>query len=148
MENPNKLLLIISILTLLAVGFSYINLKDTIEDQDTEEFQAAPTTSVTISGVGGNVTRVVGGGNCSPTSPQVKAEASIVGGVNGNQIEVKAKCSLGGTTAVATSIDIGGPAVFNSGIGNPGNGKANCTPNYTPAAAGGVASTWTAVCTF
>ncbi|MGJ8681817.1 MAG: hypothetical protein ACSHXM_15860 [Paraglaciecola sp.] len=133
---------------MLAVGFSYINLNSKIEGQGGGEFQAATNTSVTISGIGTSVTRVVGGGNCSPTSPQVKAEASIVGGVNANKIVVQAKCSLGGTPGVATSIDTGGAAVYNSGIGNPGNGKANCTPTYTPAAGGGAASAWTAVCTF
>lgn len=149
MENPNKLLLIISILTLLAVGFSYINLIGKIEGQSGGEFQAAPVPAATVvvSGVGDVVNRVQGGGNCSPTSAQIKAEASIAGGVNGNVIEVTAKCSLSAWSAVATATDVGGAAVYNSATAITGNGKANCTPTYT-AAGGGVASAWTAICTF
>ncbi|TDF39672.1 hypothetical protein EYS14_09205 [Alteromonadaceae bacterium M269] len=146
MENPHKLILIISILTLLAVGFSYFKIMGAIEQQPQGELQAAKRTTIVVSGEGDTITRTSGSGNCNPTSPNIMAEASIVGGVNGNKIKATAKCALSNWSATATATDTGGAAVFARGLAPAGQGAASCTPTYT--SAGAPDSAWTISCTF
>ena len=144
MEPSTKPLLILSIIILLAVIFSYFDLKSSLHEQPTDTMPAAGAT-ITIGGVGSNITFNSGGGNCSPTSAGIKAEASISGGTTGNTITVKASCSLSNFSATTTSTDPGtGLADYTSNTTNPGQGRASCDTTYT-----GVAdSAWTAVCTF
>ena len=146
MENPNKLILIISILTLLAVGFSYFNIMGAIEQRPSDELQAVKRTTIVVSGEGDNITHTSGAGNCNPTSPNIKAEASIVGGANGNIIQADAKCALSNWMATAIATDAGGPAVFARGLAPAGRGAASCTPTYTRT--GAPDSAWTISCTF
>lgn len=145
MEGSNKLLLLISILTLVLVGFSYIDLKGAIGEAPAE-LQAVPRTTITMSGVGSNVTFTSGGGNCNRASPNIKAEASISGGAAGNAITVTAQCSLSNWSASTTSTDAGGAAVYSVKTANAGTGAASCTHSYASTAAPD--SHWTAVCTF
>jgi hypothetical protein len=146
MENPNRLILIISILTLLAVGFSYFNIMGALEQEGSGEFQAAPKTVITLSGEGTNIKHRSGSGNCNPLSPQIKAEASIVGGGVGNSIQAVAQCALSNWNAAATAIDTGGAAVYASAVAPAGQGAASCTPTFTSTAPPD--SAWTISCSF
>ncbi|MDU0356199.1 hypothetical protein RS130_22015 [Paraglaciecola aquimarina] len=146
MENSNKLLFVIGMLTLLAVAFSHLSLKTAIEAQTGGELLTASGPTITMSGRGDEITFTSGGGNCTSTSPIIKAEASIVGGAAGSSITVKAKCALSDWSATTTSTDTGGAAVYSSNTAVGGNGAASCTPKY--AGRGAPDSVWTAVCSF
>lgn len=147
MENSNKPILILSILILLAVLFSYFDLKTAIEQDSAENMQAVAGATITVGGIGDTITFNSGGGNCSPTSGGIKAEASISAGANGNTISVTAKCALGNTSASTTSTDPGtGLPDYTVANGNPGQGRASCDTSYI--SVGNPDSAWTVVCSF
>ena len=152
MENSNKISLILSIIILLVLIFSYFDLKDSITQIGTNvteneiEVNLLASTNITVIGEGTRIISTSGGGNCSTTSLQIKAEATIVGGAAGNAITAKAKCSLSNWSASTTSTDIGAAAVYSSAVAPAGTGRANCTPSYVSAAQPD--SAWTIVCSF
>lgn len=145
MEKGTFSVLVVVILTLTVVIFSYFDLKSSIKGN--APLVARPF--ITVIGVGSTVTTTFGGGNCSGSTAPIRADVAINSGAAGNTIKVTASCTIGGFPAIATAIDPGtGVSVFATGNGGTGSGAASCVTSYTPFFVGAPDSTWVAQCLY